>query len=73
MRLSPKTAAERAGVSVALVYEWCRAGRLTHYRFGRSGARGKIMIDEADLAECLAACRVAAPPCDEHGPLAHIR
>ena len=73
MRLSPKAAAARAGVSVALVYEWCQSGRLPHYRFGRAGARGKIMVDENDLDEFLASCRVTAPAGDEDGPLRHIR
>jgi excisionase family DNA binding protein len=73
MRLSPRDAAARADVSVALIYEWCQSGRLPHYRFGRSGARGKIMIDEADLDEFLATCRVAGPAGDEDGPLDHIR
>jgi excisionase family DNA binding protein len=47
--LSVKQAAERAGVSVALVYGWCQAGVLSHHRLGQPGKRGCIRIAEADL------------------------
>lgn len=47
--LTPKQAAERAGVSVSLVYAWCDEQRLAHYRVGREGKRGRIRIDPADL------------------------
>jgi excisionase family DNA binding protein len=49
MKLSPKQAAERAGVSPSLVYTWCREKRLAHYRVGAEGRRGRIRIDPADL------------------------
>lgn len=48
-RLTPKTAAERAGVSVSLIYAWCREQRLAHYRVDREGKRGQIRIAPADL------------------------
>jgi excisionase family DNA binding protein len=57
-----KQAAERAGVSESLVYEWCSEQRLPHYRLGGQGRRGKIVIDEADLTRFLDECRVAAHP-----------
>jgi excisionase family DNA binding protein len=57
-----KQAAERAGVSESLVYEWCQEQRLPHYRLGGEGRRGKIVIDEADLTRFLEACRVGRHP-----------
>jgi excisionase family DNA binding protein len=54
--LTTKQAAERAGVSPALVYAWCREGRLPHMRLGRTGKRGAIRIAEADLDALLQAC-----------------
>jgi excisionase family DNA binding protein len=52
--LTPKQAAARAGVSLSLVYAWCDDRLLPHYRFGRAGKRGRILIEEADLAAFLA-------------------
>ena len=49
MLLSVKAAAERAGVSESLVYDWCNSGVLTHLRLGRSGKRGHIRIEAGDL------------------------
>jgi excisionase family DNA binding protein len=48
-KLTPKQAAERAGVSRGLIYAWCDQQALPHYRFGGKGKRGKILIDEAEL------------------------
>ncbi|MFO0845494.1 MAG: helix-turn-helix domain-containing protein [Gemmataceae bacterium] len=69
--LTVAQAAERIGVSDSLIYEWCGAGLLPHYRFGRPGKRGKVMIEEADLDRFLAACRHEARP--EAPSLKHIR
>ncbi len=70
--LTPKQAAGKVGVSDSLVYEWCADGVLPHYRFGRPGRRGKILIDEAELARFMAAhkqeARAPAAP-----PLTHIK
>src|SRR4051812_39596573 len=52
--LTVKQAAEAAGVSDSLVYEWCSEKLLPHYRFGTKGKRGKVMIDEKDLDAFLA-------------------
>jgi len=71
MKLKPKQAAERAGVSVSLIYQWCDERRLPHYRLGGRGRRGRIMIDTRDLDDFLESCRVTEPP-DEDGPLTHI-
>ncbi len=71
--LSVKQAAERAGVSVSLIYAWCAAGALKHSRFGRPGRRGTIRVEENDLEAFLKDCQLevrlpAAPP----QPLRHI-
>jgi excisionase family DNA binding protein len=58
MKLTPKQAAERAGVSVSMIYQWCHERLLPHYRCGGSGRRGKILVEETDLETFLASCRV---------------
>ena len=60
--LTPKQAAARAGVSPSLVYSWVEGRLLPHYRLGAKGKRGKILIDESDLAAFLAGCRVGPTP-----------
>ena len=59
-RLTVAEAAERAGVSISLVYEWCSERRLTHYRIGGAGRRGKILIDPTDLEGFLGSLKVEA-------------
>jgi excisionase family DNA binding protein len=78
--LSVKQAAERIGVSEALVYEWCSSGMLTHFRLGAHGKRGSIRIAEVDLDAFLAARReggwhLVAPPSQKSRPLVlkHLR
>jgi excisionase family DNA binding protein len=70
--LTPKQAADMAGVSVSLIYALCQEGRLTHLRLGRAGRRGCIRIAEGALADYLAACR---SPCETTGGATtrHIR
>ena len=29
-----------------MVYEWCAEGMLPHFRFGRKGKRGKVLIEQ---------------------------
>jgi excisionase family DNA binding protein len=70
--LTPKQAADKIGVSDSLVYEWCSLGLLPHYRFGKPGCRGKILIDEAELDGFIAAHRQEARPQDAP-PLKHIK
>ena len=60
--LTPKTAAERAGVSASLVYAWCREQRLPHYRVGREGTRGRIRIAPADLDAFITTLRQGRHP-----------
>jgi excisionase family DNA binding protein len=73
MKITIRKAAERAGVSVALVYAWCEERRLSHFRLGAKGKRGKILIEEADLDAFLRECRVEAGEAGAEGPLRHIR
>ncbi len=70
--LSPAEAAEQAGVSQSLIYQLCDERRLVHYRVGRKGKRGKILIDPRDLDEFMASCKVTDPP-DDDGELQFIR
>jgi excisionase family DNA binding protein len=72
--LTVAEAAGRAGVSDSLVYEWCGEGLLAHYRLGRKGKGGRVMIEEADLDAFLASCRREdRPPTPALPPLAHIK
>lgn len=72
--LSVKQAADTAGVSASLVYEWCAERLLVHYRFGAKGRRGKVMIDEMDLEAFLAACRQeTGEKAKDAVPLKHIK
>ena len=71
--LTVKQAAELAGVSDSLVYEWCAENLVVHYRFGKKGHRGKVMIDEKDLEAFLASCRQEVRPGAETPQLKHIK
>ena len=42
--LTPADCAERARVSLSLVCAWCHSGKLAHYRMGRQGKRGRIVL-----------------------------
>jgi excisionase family DNA binding protein len=70
--LSANQASKMIGVSVSLVYEWCAAGLLPHYRMGRAGKRGKILIEEAEFDQFLASCRREARANNPIQPLKHI-
>ena len=70
--MTVREAAKRAGVSPALIYQWCQEHRLPHYRLGGRGRRGKITIEPADLDAFLQTCKVTPgdrPPAE----LVHIR
>ncbi len=58
--LTPAEAAEQAGVSQSLIYQICEEKRLTHYRVGGQGRRGKILIDPRDLERFLEENRIEA-------------
>lgn len=51
--LTPKLAAEKSGVSVSLVYQWCKEGLPEHLRLGGNGKRGKVLIAPAALDQFL--------------------
>lgn len=56
--LTPREAADRLRISRSLIYEACADGSLAHYRVGRKGRRGKILIDPSDLDVWFTASRV---------------
>ena len=69
--LTVKSAAEKLGISEAMIYGWCASGRLAHLRLGGAKKRGSIRIQEADLDAFLDGCKqgerndvvpVATPP-----------
>lgn len=62
MFLSVNMIRDRCGVSKALIYSWIESGALPHYRFGRKGRRGKIMVQEDELEGFLAGMRGQAAP-----------
>ena len=79
-KLNVKAAAERAGVCISVLYAWCAAGQLPHYRLGLPGRRGKVLIDEGDLDEFLNRCKVGSAADPEPPPdspravkLTHLR
>ncbi len=55
--LTPKQVAERIGVSVSLVYQWCHDGLIEHMRLGGQGKRGKLLIDPESLDHFLESCK----------------
>lgn len=59
-RLTVRQAALASGLSPSLIYALCAEPKLPHLRCGAKGRRGRILIDEADLAAFLESCRVAA-------------
>ena len=71
--LTPKEAAGRIGVSDSLIYEWCATGLLPHYRFGKPGRRGKILIDDTEFNAFLASCRQEIRPQAQVPSLKHIK
>ena len=60
--LTPRQAADEADVSLGLIYDWCATRVLPHFRIGKKGRRGRILIDPADLAAVLASRKVEALP-----------
>lgn len=55
--LTPKEAAERCGISVSLVYQWCREGLFEYLRLGGKGKRGKVLIDQESFERFLESCK----------------
>lgn len=58
--LTIREASERIGLSESAIRQLCRAGQLRHRRVGAS--RGRIRIDEQDLASYLEAAIVLPLP-----------
>lgn len=58
--LTPGEAAARMGVSRSLIYKWVAQGRLSHYRLGGEGRRGKIMVSPRDADSLMDSLRVEA-------------
>jgi excisionase family DNA binding protein len=73
MKLTPKQAAEKAVVSVSLIYQLCKDGVLVHYRLGRPGKRGRIRIEESDLEAFLETCKKEGEQLSAPIALKHIR
>lgn len=74
-KLTIRQASERTGVSTSLLYQMCAERRLPHFRLGRDGRRGKLLVEEGDLEAFLAAARVEARAGDDTAvapPLRHI-
>jgi len=57
-----KTAAERMSVCESVVYDLVASGVLPHYRIGKTGSRGAIRIEAADLDAFLASLRREKEP-----------
>lgn len=69
-----REAAQRLGVSQALVYALCASGKLSHERHGMG--RGTIRISPGDIERYRQFCRVGTPPAAPARPpmkLRHIR
>ena len=62
--LTVKQVSERLRVSSSLVYSWCEAHLLPHYRMGGKGRRGQILIEEAALDAFLQSRKVEGKPVD---------
>lgn len=71
MLLSVQEAADRLGVSAALIYALCAKRRIRHERHGVG--RGVIRIPEEALDEYREACQVETGPLSFQPPLKHIR
>lgn len=71
MRLTPKQAAERIGISLSLVYQLLQQRKIPAYRVGLRG-RGKWLIEEEDLERFLDSCRIDDPDLTDE-KLKHIR
>jgi len=60
MRLTPKAAAKKAGVSVQLIYVLISERRIPFFCFGGEGKRGRYFIEDTDLDAFIASCKVEA-------------
>ena len=69
--LTPKQCAERATVSLSLIYALLRSRRLPALRVGVNG-KGKWLVRQEDLDSFLKTCVLSGLPQDE-GELKHIK
>lgn len=60
--LTVKEAAKKYKISTKMILILCADGRLPHYRIGRKGKRGRIIIIEKEFDEMLKQHRVEAHP-----------
>ena len=70
--LTPADCAERACVSLSLIYSVIKQGRLKAYRIGCRG-RGKYLVGEADFEAWLASCKLEDLPQEEDGDLKFLK
>jgi excisionase family DNA binding protein len=66
--LTPRQAAAKLNISVALVYSWVESKLLSHYRAGTKGRGGKILIAEGDLLAFWERLKVEAAPRERAAP-----
>jgi excisionase family DNA binding protein len=60
--LTPKQVAAKVQVSVSLVYQWVKTGRVECLRLGGRGKRGKVLIFPESLDRFLESCKQQAKP-----------
>jgi hypothetical protein len=68
-----KQAAASKGLSPQLIYLWCQERRLSHFRLGGRGRRGRILIDPADLDAFLTTLKVTPRPPGDDEEFRHPR
>src|SRR5437899_1939540 len=74
MKLTPKKCAELAGVSASMVYQWVKERRFPVYRVGGKGRRGRILVEESDIAAFLESLKVEPRGhVDDAGPAGRLR
>jgi excisionase family DNA binding protein len=60
--MTAKQASETLGVSLSMVYQLAREGRLPHFRIGLAGRRGKLIFDDEGIRRFKESCRVEKCP-----------
>lgn len=69
--LTPAACAERACVSLSLIYAVIKQGRLKAYRIGCRG-KGRYLVEETDFDLWLQSCRLENMPQEEDGNLTYL-
>lgn len=74
--ITVQVASKNTGIHRTAIYAAINSGRLKHYRFGVNG-KGRILIDEKDFDEFVAAGLVvnqpAEPPEDDESRFVYLR